>query len=102
VKVLLELGARVDIEVQPSFGTPLHTAAGAALPEVVSLLLQASADPCARRANGLTPIQELEQNRRLLGQLDALRGFLPAAVQAVIPSKEGYDACIHLLEQARR
>lgn len=52
---LLEVGAEVDA-VEKHRHTPLHIAAACGHPELLEMLLQARADPCARDRDGQTPV----------------------------------------------
>ena len=95
--VLLAAGAALDRESPPHFGTALHTAAGVGDPALVRKLLDAGADPKAKRSTGATPLAELQTVKRTLSGMEAMLSMLPPEMRNSMPSLAAYEECERLL-----
>jgi hypothetical protein len=101
VDVLLAAGAALDRESPPHFGSALHTAAGMGEPTLVKKLLDAGADPRAKRsATGATPLLELQAAKRTFAGMEAMLHMLPAEMRKELPSQAAYEECERLLVAA--
>jgi len=100
VDVLLAAGAALDRESPPHFGTALHTAAGVGDPTLVRKLLDAGADPKAKRSTGATPLAELQTVKRTLSGMEGMLAMLPPEMRNSMPSLAAYEECERLLVAA--
>jgi len=101
VDVLIAAGAALDREAPPHFGTALHVATGLGLPALVKKLLDAGADPKAKRSlNGVTPREELQMIKRTYAGMEAMLAMLPPEARKAMPTKEAYEECERLLVAA--
>jgi ankyrin repeat protein len=77
VELLIQAGAEVNRKAPDSYGgwTPLHGAAARGSANIVATLLKHGADPTARDAKGMTPLQVAEQG----GFVEAARVLRQAA-----------------------
>ncbi len=98
VDVLLAAGAALDRQSPPHFGSALHTAAGMGEPALVRKLLDAGADPKARKsATGATPLAELQAAKGAFAGMEAMLQMLPAELRKELPSPAQYEECERLL-----
>ena len=58
-ELLLQHGASVNSQTTAGQSTPLHRAALKGCGQIVALLLQYDADPCAQDADGKTPLHKV-------------------------------------------
>ena len=100
VDVLLGAGAALDRESPPHFGTALHTAAQMGEATLVKKLLDAGADPKAKRATGATPLAELQTVKRALVGMESMLAMLPPEMRQGMPSLAAYEECERLLVAA--
>ena len=97
---LIELGADMS-ESHPLLGTPVHTAATGGAPDLLQLLLDAGADVNELNSRRQTPLQALEELRKVMsqfGNLGSLGASMPETFRSQIaPLTQAWDACRRLL-----